>query len=114
MTATHTAIESEREARGESIEGGDPRVEADRLTSQQNTDDAKRVALVRSLRVVADRIERGETVSEALLAAFDALQAAMTPLESARSARVVAVLRRVGADAKRLAGSTRSLLASGR
>jgi len=114
MTATHTAIESEREANGGSIAAGDKPADADSLTSHANTDDAKRVALVRSLRVVADRIERGETVSEALLAAFEALQAAMTPLESARSARVVAVLRRVGADAKRLAGSTRSLLASGR
>jgi hypothetical protein len=114
MTATHTAIESEREARGESVAAGDVPAEAADLASQSGTDDIKRAALVRSLRVVADRIERGETVSEALLAAFEALQAVMAPLESARSARVVAVLRRVGADAKRLAGSTRSLLASGR
>jgi len=38
----------------------------------------------------------------------------MSPLESARSARVLAALRRVGGEAKRLAGTTRSLLANGR
>jgi len=112
MTSTRTAIESEREAEGRSIATGDAPAVA--IASEPRAEDAKRAALVRGLRVVADRIERGETVSEALLAAFDALQAVMSPLESARSARVLALMRRVGGEAKRLAGSTRTLLANGR
>jgi hypothetical protein len=112
MTATRTSIEIEHERASRSIATeGAP---SGAIANEPNAEDAKRAALVRGLRVVADRIERGETVSEALLAAFDALQAILSPLESTRSARVVAALRRVGGEAKRIAGETRTLLANTR
>jgi predicted RNase H-like HicB family nuclease len=66
-------------------------------------EDAKRAALVMALRVVADRIEQGQTVQDALLAAFSVLQDVLEQGGSTTTARVLGTVLRIGSQLKQRA-----------
>lgn len=66
-------------------------------------EDAKRAALVMALRVVADRIEQGQSVSDALLAAFSVLQDVLDQGGSTTT-RVLGAVLRIGSQLKQRAG----------
>jgi hypothetical protein len=77
-------------------------------------EDAKRAALVLGLRVVADHVERGASVQDALAAAFAALQEGADSTAARKVARVLTVLLRAGGELKQRAESLRLLAATGR
>lgn len=72
-------------------------------------EDARRAALVMALRVVAERIERGESVQDALLAAIGAMQDALEHGSASTGARVLGAVLRIGSELKRRSDARRAL-----
>jgi predicted RNase H-like HicB family nuclease len=66
-------------------------------------EDAKRAALVMALRVVADRIEQGQTIPDALMAAFAVLQDVLEQGGSTATTRVLGTVLRIGSQLKQRA-----------
>ena len=107
--AEDLALESPREADGRWVaQVADARVVAVAVGEE----DAKRAALVLGLRVVADRVERGDTVQDALLAAFAALQEGMDHTAARKVTRVLRALLKVGGELKQRAENLRALTAT--
>ena len=72
-------------------------------------DDARRAALVLALRVVANRVEQGESVHDALLAALGVIQDVLEQGSPSKASRVLGTVLRIGAEIKRHSDARRAL-----
>ena len=66
-----------------------------------SADDARRAALVLALRVVANRVEQGESVQDALLAAIGVMQDMLEHGTPTKASRVLGTVLRIGSELNR-------------